>query len=293
MSSSPSPSPLQHLLSTTTTTLILLLFLFVGLHFSPCFTLGAPIPPLGEGILEEGLDEIAEVGSPDWWREAGWLGFRDIREGHRPHLPESYEHDWHVVNSPTRGLVTDQPARLRLGIIAKESHEALESHIAYRIPAGREHAPQVGPTSSSSSSSAAVDNNDAHLMATKIRRPPLSPETQQRQSNWDQQQQLWQHQLESHQRWQLQQEYQQQQQQQRQLRQQEQHQLLQQQQKMQRQQELLQQQHLQQLHLQQQQEAQAAILRQERESDHHKSRSFWPFSGLKKKKTRQSKAKFQ
>ncbi|SPO31418.1 uncharacterized protein UTRI_06548 [Ustilago trichophora] len=285
MSSSPSTSPLLLLLSTTTKALLLLLLPLVWLHFLPWLTLGAPVPLLGENVAEEVAAEIAEAGSPDWSREAAWLGFRNMREGDRPHLPESYEHDWHVVNSPTRGLVTDQPARLRLGITAKESHEALESHIAYRIPAGRERGRQIAHTTTGTTAAAADNNDDAQVVMTRIRRPPLSPERQQHQLNWDQEQQLWPQQQQNYQSWQVQQ-----QQRQRQLWQQQQHQLLHRQQ-MQRQQQLLQQQQLQHLHLQQQQEAQAAILRHERESDHHKSRSFWPFTGLKKKKTRQAKAK--
>ena len=59
---------------------------------------------------------------PNWSRSASWLGFRVVEhESHvQPILPTEYAQEWHLVNSPIRGLVTDEMAKHRLGITAKE-----------------------------------------------------------------------------------------------------------------------------------------------------------------------------
>ncbi|SPC62182.1 uncharacterized protein UHOD_08818 [Ustilago sp. UG-2017b] len=82
-------------------------------------------PP--EDIIKTTLDSTASTAAglfPKWSNPSGWMGFRmvdePVRSLHPPLLPSEYDADWHVVNSPIRGVVTENRARLRLGITVRE-----------------------------------------------------------------------------------------------------------------------------------------------------------------------------
>ena len=87
-----------------------------------------PLPFLPEDVVEETGRLF-----PEWSRGSGWLGFRVTDEREEPMLPASFEREWHLVNSPIRGVVTDEPARLRLGITARELDRLFESRILKRV----------------------------------------------------------------------------------------------------------------------------------------------------------------
>ncbi|KIS65843.1 uncharacterized protein UMAG_06221 [Mycosarcoma maydis] len=71
---------------------------------------------------------------PPWERGSGWLGFRmwEHESHEQPRLPDTYHDEWHLVNSPIRGVVTQSSARHRLGITLKDADALFQSRILER-----------------------------------------------------------------------------------------------------------------------------------------------------------------
>lgn len=101
----------------------------------PTPTLAGPIPPpildldASPSLLDSLIEDLNTPSTasttenlfPEWTRPSSWLGFR-VTNTHEadPTLPSSFQSEGHLVNSPIRGVITDESAKHRLGITARE-----------------------------------------------------------------------------------------------------------------------------------------------------------------------------
>ncbi|SJX66521.1 uncharacterized protein SRS1_11351 [Sporisorium reilianum f. sp. reilianum] len=95
-----------------------------------CRAAALPTPMRPEDL--ERLQKLGEqVKMPEWSEGSGWMNFKLYEHGSReePMLPDSYTREWHLVNSPIRGVVTQPEAQHRLGVTANELVTAFDSRV--------------------------------------------------------------------------------------------------------------------------------------------------------------------
>lgn len=133
--------PQPHLATQPNTTMHLRLIPLVTLPLlllTATLTKALPLGP-AEDIIKTTLDSTGSTEAelfPQWSNPSSWMGFRmvgaHVSSLHPPHLSAEYNADWHVVNSPIRGVVTDNRARLRLGITSREVDRDWEQRVLNR-----------------------------------------------------------------------------------------------------------------------------------------------------------------